>query len=83
MQLLKFQASWCQPCKMLSKVIEDVKHPLVETVQEIDIDENMTKAQEFGIRGVPTMVLLDDEGKEIKRVSGMMNETQLMKFLED
>jgi len=82
MQLLKFQASWCKPCKALSIVMQNVKHPLVESVQEIDIDENLAKAQEFCIRVVPTIVILDDEGKEIKRATGMLHEYRLMEFLE-
>lgn len=82
MRLLKFQASWCQPCKMLSKTMADINHPLVESRQEIDVDEDMEKARQYGIRGVPTLILVDGEGKEIKRQSGYMSESQILKFLE-
>lgn len=82
MQLLKFQASWCQPCKMLSKTMEGISHPLIESKQEIDIDEDMSKAQQYGIRGVPTLILVDDDGKEVKRQTGYISETQILKFLE-
>lgn len=82
MQLLKFQASWCQPCKMLSKTMEGINHPLIESKQEIDIDEDMEKVKQYNIRGVPTLILIDDEGKEVKRQSGYMSESQILKFLE-
>lgn len=82
MNLLKFQASWCQPCKMLSKTMDGIDHPLIKSKQEIDIDVDTAKAQQYGIRGVPTLILVDDEGKEVKRQSGYMGEPQILKFLE-
>lgn len=82
MKLYKFYAEWCQPCKMLSKVIEDAKDKITTEVVSFDIDQEMMTAINYGVRGVPTMVLVDDDGKEIKRQSGYMNEQQLLKFLE-
>lgn len=78
-RVLKFSASWCQPCKMLSRVIEDAH--LSVPVTEIDIDEEFEIAQAYQIRGVPTLVVLEDE-KEVKRKSGMMMENELREFLE-
>jgi thioredoxin 1 len=82
MKALKFEASWCQPCKMLTKIMEDAADKITTTVEKVDIDENMELAKQYGIRGVPTMVLVDDEGKEIKRQSGVMMEAQLLEFLK-
>lgn len=82
MKALKFEASWCQPCKMLTKIMEDAADQITIQVDKIDIDENMELAKQYGIRGVPTMVLVDDEGKEIKRQSGVMMEAQLLEFLK-
>mgnify|MGYP003341748214 FL=1 len=59
-QLLKFSASWCQPCKALAGNMKYVDFGDVE-VKEIDIDENFEEAQKFNIRGVPTLVLLEDD----------------------
>jgi thioredoxin 1 len=69
-QLLKFSASWCGPCKALSKVLENVDLKDIELV-EIDIDENTDKAVEYGIRSVPTLVLMED-GKEVRRKTGLL-----------
>ena len=82
MKALKFEASWCQPCKMLTKIMEDAADQITVQVDKIDIDENMELAKQYGIRGVPTLVLVDDEGKEIKRQSGVMMEAQLLEFLK-
>lgn len=81
MKLLKFQATWCQPCKMLSRIMQDASDKITIPVEEIDIDQNMDMAVQFQVRGVPTLVVVDDEGKEVKRASGMMNEDKLMEFL--
>lgn len=79
MQVLKFHASWCAPCKMLSKVIEDAK---VKTkIVSIDIDADNIQAQKYGVRGVPMLIMTDSGGNEIKRKSGMMSEAQLKEFL--
>jgi len=65
MKLLKFEASWCQPCKSLSAIMEGLELPV--PVERVDIDQNMQRAREYNIRSVPTLVLVDDQGGEIKR----------------
>lgn len=81
MKLLKFQATWCQPCKMLSRTMQEASNKITIPVEEIDIDQNMDMAVKYQVRGVPTLVVVDDEGKEVKRKTGMMNEDKLMEFL--
>jgi len=84
MKVYKFYAEWCQPCKMLSKVIEDAKDKIDPSVEfiEFDIDAEMMTAVNYNVRGVPTMVIVDDAGKEIKRQTGYMNEEKLLDFLK-
>ena len=79
MKVLKFSASWCGPCKMLARVLEDVTSPV--PIENVDIDENQDMAIRYSIRGVPTCVLVDDTGKEIKRVSGVLTENQFTQFV--
>ena len=76
--VIKFSASWCHPCKMLSKIIEDVKTDV--PISEIDIDDKPELAQEFGIRGVPTMIMFE-ENVEVKRKSGSMSKSELEAWL--
>ena len=82
MKLLKFHASWCQPCKMLSRVMEDAGDKITVPVESIDIDAQMETAVKYQVRGVPTMILVDDAGVEVSRKSGYMNEEQLLEFLK-
>jgi thioredoxin 1 len=78
MKVLRFTASWCQPCKMLAKTLEDVETQI--PIEVIDIDENQGLAMDYGIRGVPTLVMLDGD-IEVKRVSGMLMKNQLAEWL--
>jgi len=80
MKIIKFEASWCQPCKMLSKVINDVKDQITIEIETVDIDQDNELAKQYQIRGVPTLVMVDGE-KEIKRVSGMLTTANLLKFV--
>ena len=66
-KILKFSATWCQPCKMLAKSLEDVELPYA--LEEIDIDQHKELLEKFNVRGVPTMILVEDDD-EIARFSG-------------
>ena len=77
-RILKFSATWCQPCKMLAKTLEDME--LEFPLEEIDIDQNKDLLEKFNIRGVPTMVLMDGED-EVARHSGYMTSAQVTAWL--
>lgn len=80
MKILKFSASWCQPCKMLSKTLEDVDLKGCE-LQELDVEENQELTSKYGIRNIPTMIMVDEAG-EPKAVSiGMKSKADIEKWL--
>jgi len=76
-KVIRFTASWCQPCKMLAKTLEDVQTNL--PIEVIDIDKESDIAIEYGIRGVPTLVMVED-GNVLKRLVGMQNTKQLQEW---
>ena len=75
-KVLKFSASWCQPCKELSRRLETMG----QEVEEVDVDANEELAAKFGIRGVPTMVMVDDAGNEVSRLVGSKSTPELTKW---
>lgn len=79
MQVIKFSAPWCAPCKALSA--ELTKYPYVHVI-EIDIDENPGAKTEWGLRSVPTLVALDTlTGDEQDRMIGFNSSKQLKDFI--
>jgi thioredoxin 1 len=79
-KVIRFTASWCQPCKMLAKTLEDVQTNL--PIEIVDIDKDSDVAIEYGIRGVPTLVMVED-GSVLKRLVGMQNTKQLQEWFND
>ena len=79
-KVLRFTASWCGPCKMLARNLEDVDTNI--PIEVIDIDEKQDIAVEYGVRGVPTLVMLD-ENVEVKRLVGMTSLKQLEDWFND
>lgn len=82
MKALKFSASWCGPCKMLSQVVATAGDKITVPIVEIDIDSDPKLSVQYGVRSVPTMILIDENDTELKRNVGAMNETQLLEFLK-
>ena len=79
MKILRFTASWCEPCKALSKTIDRIDTEV--PIQVIDIDKESELAQHFGIRSVPTLVKIDEDKKEVERMVGMATQSDLDKFI--
>lgn len=81
MKLLKFYAEWCGPCKMQSMIIKGAEDKITVPIEDINIDENVFMATENNVRSVPTMILVDDSGNEIKRQVGVLKEKELLEWL--
>lgn len=82
MKVLKFYADWCGPCKALTQVIKTAGDKITVPVEDVNIDENIMMAQQFQVRSVPTMVLVDDSENAIRRQVGLVNEEKLLEFLK-
>ena len=71
--LVDFHATWCGPCKTLAPILTALKTDLGEALRivKIDVDKNQAVAEEFKVKGVPTMILFKD-GKQLWRQSGVV-----------
>jgi thioredoxin-like negative regulator of GroEL len=79
-KVIRFTASWCQPCKSLSKTLDKINLNL--PIDVVDIDEQSDVAIEYGIRSVPTMLIVED-GSVLKRLIGLRTEEEIRKWLND
>lgn len=77
--LVDFFATWCQPCKMMHPVLEQVKEALGDKVRviKVDVDKHGQTAAQYGIQGVPTLMLFR-KGEILWRQSGLMARTDLL-----
>jgi thioredoxin-like negative regulator of GroEL len=78
-RILRFTASWCGPCQGLAMNLETASLNL--PIEVIDIDTHNDIAQEYGVRSVPTLVMLD-ENTEIKRLIGSRTVNQLQEWAQ-
>jgi thioredoxin 1 len=78
-----FTAAWCQPCKALAPVMNDIvsEYPMVG-YQQIDIDNSPELAQKYGIKGVPT-ILFEKNGTVVQQVVGLMPKSHYQKILNN
>ena len=70
MKYLLFSASWCGPCQTLKPVMEQVNKTI--PVTKIDVDTDAQTVSDYGVRSVPTVVLIRD-GREVKRFTGVQS----------
>lgn len=67
--IVQFGASWCQPCKQLRPTVEALAQGVQVPFRYVDIEEHQELASHYGVRALPTVVLLKD-GQERARING-------------
>ena len=69
--LVDFWAEWCGPCRMVTPVLEELQSELGDSAKivKLNVDENPNIAQQFGISGIPTMLLFKD-GRVVDKLVG-------------
>jgi thioredoxin 1 len=74
-EIKKFEAPWCGPCKALKPILENVSNKFGNTVNfsYINIDEQFEVAQKYHVRSVPTVVI-EKDGVEVNRFVGVQSE---------
>ncbi|MDA7616886.1 thioredoxin family protein [bacterium] len=77
-KILYFSAAWCGPCKTLGPIIESVAGQI--NYQKIDVDSNQDLSVKYGIRNIPTLVLVDRDGTELNRSTGVIQKQQIIDF---
>lgn len=81
--LVDFFATWCQPCKMMHPVLEEVKARLGDKIRiiKVDVDKHRQTAAGYQIQSVPTLMLFRN-GEVLYRQSGAMSRNELLALLD-
>jgi thioredoxin 1 len=81
--LVDFWATWCGPCRVLAPVLEKVaqKYTASARIVKVDVDENSSVTQRYGIKGMPTLVLFKD-GTEQERVVGLVSGEVISRMID-
>lgn len=81
--LVDFWAVWCGPCKMIAPIVEQLAEELSGKVKvgKLDVDSNQETAIKFGIRGIPTLLILKD-GKVVDTIVGAVPKTTILDKLQ-
>mgnify|MGYP003347795723 CR=1 FL=1 len=79
-QLLFFTANWCPSCQTTKPIVEQLQKTRTIPVQIIDTDYDGSLTTQYGVRSIPTLILLEN-GTEKKRTTGALRYEQLNQFI--
>jgi thioredoxin 1 len=82
-KLLVFTAEWCRPCKRLKTNLSRLDPSLSDLVKTYDIDVQAEAAIKYDIGAVPTLITLDEAGKEVSRKLGIQSTEQLEQLIRN
>ena len=77
--LVDFWAEWCGPCRLVAPVLEQIAAEQSGKLRivKLNVDENPRTQMQFGVTGIPTMILFKD-GEMVERLVGFMPKPQLL-----
>lgn len=77
--LVDFWASWCQPCRMVAPVVEEIatENSGKLKVLKLDVDENQNTAMQYNVSSIPTLILFKG-GEPVERVVGFSPKDRLL-----
>lgn len=81
--VIDFWAAWCNPCKILSPIVEEVSEEM-EGVKfgKVDVDKESELAQRFGIMSIPTLLFFKNK-EQIDRVVGAIQKDELIEKIDE
>jgi thioredoxin 1 len=81
--LVDYWAEWCGPCRMIAPILEELSQDYGERLQiaKMNVDENQQIPAQFGIRGIPTLMLFKG-GQLVATKVGALPKAQLAAFVD-
>lgn len=81
MKILFFTASWCAPCRKVKPIVKEIAEEYDIDVDELDVTLHVKTAQIFNVISTPTLVVIDNDGLEVNRVTGAKPKSDLVEAL--
>ena len=85
--VIDFWAEWCGPCKMIAPIVEELAGEYEGKVKfaKMDVDTNPQTPMQFGIRGIPTLLIFNGNGGEtpVDQVVGAVPKSMLKKRVDE
>ena len=82
LKILDFMSTWCQPCKTMSPILEEVEKETGVEVRKIDVDDNEEMVIAYNIRNIPTLIFIKD-GVVVDRISGTVSKDILINKINE
>lgn len=81
--LVDLWAEWCGPCRMVGPIVEKIAAEYAGKLKvgKLNVDENSEIPQQYGVQGIPTLILFKD-GKDVQRIVGFQPEEKLKKTID-
>lgn len=76
--ILDFYADWCGPCKTQDPILEQVEDEADVTVEKINVDDDQETANEYQVRSLPTVVILDEDDEIVERFVGVTQKDDIL-----
>ena len=76
-KILYFSAAWCGPCKTLGPIMESLSGQI--NYQKIDVDKDQDQSIKYGVRNIPTLILIENGEVKDKKV-GVLSKDQILNF---
>ncbi len=80
--ILYFTAEWCNPCQRTKPIAEELHSEGIINFEFVDADSRIDMVKEFGIKSIPTYILLKD-GKEVDRMNGAKTRQNFLDFVSE
>lgn len=81
--IVDFWAEWCGPCKQIAPTLEEIAQEMdgKVTIAKINIDENPNTPSQYGVRGIPTLMLFKN-GEVVATKIGALPKSKLIEWVE-